>query len=178
MHDLSEKDYKHFTPVERINLTIAALARGDIKEADRCWDTCPRHEYKAFDFDFTIRMHAVLMLRMEFRENCFYHYNKIKVIEIRTLHLECCIDDENFEDRMNILVEVRTTHVARLKAVYCALRQFCSDVGLCVDTFLQNCHIEEQCSDIDSYLTGDTNADAGFMEHYKQTFSMYWQGLR
>jgi hypothetical protein len=120
-------------------------------------------------------MHAIMMLRMEFREKCFYHYNQIKLIEARMLHLECFIDSEKFEDRMDKLVQVHTIHVARLKAVYDAMRQFSSDAGLSLDTFLLNCHIEEYCSDIDSYLAGNMAPYVEFLGRYKQTFSMYWQ---
>ncbi len=34
--------YTQFTPKERLNLTFAALSRGDEAEADRLWQTCPR----------------------------------------------------------------------------------------------------------------------------------------
>lgn len=175
MHNLKDKSYEQFTPIERINLTMAALARGDIEEADRCWETCPRHDYKALDFDYTIRINAAMMLRMEFREKCFHHYNQIKLIEAHMLHLECFIDSEKFDEKMDKLVNIHSIHIARLKAVYDAMKLLCVDIGLFMDTLLQHCHIEENCADICSYLSSDIKADIKFIEYYKQEFSMYWQ---
>ena len=53
MKDKLEKYYDTFTVKERIDLTIAALARGDREEFLRFRDSCPKNYYKATDANYT-----------------------------------------------------------------------------------------------------------------------------
>ena len=49
MRDININHYGQIKAQERFNLTILALRRFDIKEADRLYDTCPKYERKVTD---------------------------------------------------------------------------------------------------------------------------------
>lgn len=50
--------YDSLTPDQRIHATLAALARDDMKEADRLADTCPEHTYRMKDSAYIMRLHV------------------------------------------------------------------------------------------------------------------------
>jgi len=52
------KFYDAFTPAERFQLVIEALARGDEQEVRRLVRSCPHHTYTIIDAAYTDRMHT------------------------------------------------------------------------------------------------------------------------
>lgn len=68
MRNINEKHYEQFTPQERINLTISALVRADINEADRLWNTCPVYTYKTRDLEYNCRLMAITLINAKFFE--------------------------------------------------------------------------------------------------------------
>ena len=74
MRQINDNKYNKFTTKERLNLTFAALSRGDEAEADRLWQTCPRHRYVAHDFEYTLGVSALTMLGSLFFEKCVRNF--------------------------------------------------------------------------------------------------------
>jgi hypothetical protein len=81
MRDISDRQYEKFVPEERFSLTMSALARDDLKEADRLWDTCPWFSCRSIDFEYALRVQAMPLITLIFFQKCVYQYNKIKLAE-------------------------------------------------------------------------------------------------
>lgn len=72
MMKFNEKLYEKFDMVERVNLTIAALARKDDNEVDRLRRTCPKSQYIAMDHRYTNRLDCLVIIGTRFSGLCDY----------------------------------------------------------------------------------------------------------
>ena len=88
MRGINLSHYGQITAQERLNLTILALGRYDIKEADRLYDTCPKYDYHVADKEYNCRLMAIIFIKQIFFEQCIYHYNILAEIDSTILLME------------------------------------------------------------------------------------------
>ena len=175
MANIGERHYQQFTPQERINLTMAALVRNDIKEADQLWDSCPIYTYRMPDLEYSARFVDVILIGSVFFENCVLHYNTIKRADEFIASIEN--EFENPIDVEKILEKVffaRAVHITRLKALYQGLIQFCQHTGINSDDFINTLPIKKVCFEIEYLLSTDIEVDSTLIEQMKNMFLEYW----
>lgn len=175
MLNIGEKHYQQFNPHERINLTMAALARNDIKEADHLWDTCPTYSYRMRDLEYSARFFDIVLIGSFFFENCVLHYNTIKRADEFIASIEN--EFENPLDVEKILEKVffaRAVHITRLKALYQGLIQFCQHTGINYDDFIKTIPINKVCFEIEHLLSAEIKVDNILVEQMKKMFLEYW----
>jgi|GEM_PF-2832992 len=184
MRQIPDQHYARFTPNERLNLTLAALARGDITEADRLWQTCPRHQYHAHDFAYTLRFNAVLLLNSLFFEKCVFHYNQIQKIAEFILEAEYDLafaEEKNSKEMANEaqkLIEhtqkTLNTHISRLKGLFAGFKLFCAEAHLDCEHIINMTTIKNCCPDLDLLLEAEAETDIQYAEQIKVFFQGHW----
>jgi hypothetical protein len=177
MRDISLNNYGQITAQERINLTILALARNDIKEADRLYNSCPKYDYKVADKEYNCRLMAIPIINHLFFEQCVYYYNILVKINSTILLLEAtsppCLDEEN-ATRFDRLYQSHDLHVSKLKALYLGFRQFCYQIGIDAEGALHMIGVERCCFDIQRYLDSAIEPAPEDIEWAKAMFLEYW----
>lgn len=184
MRQIHDQQYSRFDPKERLNLTISALSRGDEIEANRLWQTCPRHTYEAYDFEYTLSVDALFMLSAIFFEKCIFHYNLIKRADLFMISFE---EDLEFEEKNNLndfanqtrkLIELsnqaQKIHTSQLKGLFEGFKQFCSSAGLDNESILKTSPIKDCCHDIDILLTCYIEIDMQYASQIKEFFLEHW----
>lgn len=177
MRDINVNHYGQITAQERINLTLLALARNDIKEADRLYDTCPKYEYKVVDKEYNCRLMAIPIINHLFFEQCVYHYNVLVKINSTILLLEATSPPRlNEEDaaRFDRLYQSHDLHVDKLKALYIGFRQFCYQIGIDAEGALKTINIEHCCFNIKQYLDSIVEPAPEDIEQAKAMFLECW----
>jgi hypothetical protein len=184
MRQIHDNQYTQFTPKERLNLTFSALSRGDEAEADRLWQTCPRHRYVAHDFEYTLGVSALTMLGALFFEKCVMHYNLVKRAELMIISSEQdleCEEKEGFKDLANqsrkfiaILNKTQQAHISKLKGLFEGFRQFCFEEGLDSENILKTIPIASCCYDLDRLLTNDIQINSQYLDQIKNFFLEYF----
>ncbi len=185
MRQIHDNQYAQFTSKERLILTFAALSRGDEIEADRLWQTCPRHRYVAHDFEYTLGFSALTMLGALFFEKCVMHYNLIKRAELLIIGYEQDLEyeeKEGFNDLVNqsrkFIGTVKTaqlTHISKLKGLFEGFRQFCSAEGFDSENILKTVPIAGCCHDLGSLLIStDIQMDSQYVHQVKNFFLEHW----
>lgn len=176
MLNVNDKHYQQFTPQERVNLAISAMARNDSKEVERLWDTCPTYHYRTRDLEYKARFMAITLISTVFFEKCVYHFNIIKKADTYTL-LTDDIDLKHLNDDETVAAKVeqaRDLHISRLIALHRGIAAFCSQVGLNSDDFLKTIHVRDVCFDIEVYLALETEVNESDIQHAKELFLEYW----
>jgi len=184
MRQINDNQYTQFTPKERLNLTFSALSRGDEAEADRLWQTCPRHRYVAHDFEYTLGVSALSMLGALFFEKCVMHYNLIKRAELLIMSSEQdleCEEKEGLSDLANqsrkfiaILNTTQQTHISKLKGLFEGFRRFCSEEGFDSENILNTIPLAGCCYDLDALLVSDIQMDPQYVNEVKNFFLEHW----
>ena len=177
MRDINVNHYGQITAHERFNLTILALGRSDIKEADRLYDTCPKYDYKMADKEYNFRLMAIAIINHLFLEQCVYHYNVLAKIDSTILLLEAtsppCLDKEE-ASRFDRLYHSHDLHVGRLKALYQGFRDFCYQIGIDREGILKTIGAERCCFDIQRYLDSAIESVPEEIEQVKTMFLECW----
>ena len=75
------KLYDRLTPEERFRLDVEAMARGDKEESRRLVDTCPRHQYRMTDLQFSGRWDSAIHLCMAALMDLRYTVAKLRMID-------------------------------------------------------------------------------------------------
>lgn len=171
MRDIHDKQYEQFALEERFSLTISALARNDIKEADRLWDTCPKFNYRAHDLEYTHRVLAMNLITMVFFQKVVYHYNVLQRIE-NWFMLNDILDLPS--DQYDHLDKTRCKHITRLKALYQGLKSFCAEVAIDADDFLKTVP-DHVCFDINDYLKSEIEPTEKEIQDSKIMLIEHWQ---
>lgn len=184
MRQIHDQQYAEFTSRERLNLTVAALARGDMAEADRLWQTSPRYHYMTHDLEYTEGVGSLIMLSSLFFEQCVYHYNLIKKAQMFIMGLEQDLDDEKKEGLTDLVTQTRKlldvaskaqdVHVSKIKALFEGFKKFCIEVGLDSEAVLKTISINDCCNDIDFFLSSDIKIDETYINATKQFFLERW----
>jgi hypothetical protein len=171
MHDISDRGYEKLAPEERFSLTMSALARNDLKQADLLWDTCPRFSYRAIDFEYANRVLATNIITLLFFQKVVYHYNVIKLAET---HLLLIARNNPTRDQQKNALNKRYEHISKLKAFYQGIKQFCEKVGINYEDFLKTVP-DHVCFDIDVYLSSDIEPKEEEIESAKNLLLEHWQ---
>lgn len=184
MRQIHDQQYVHFTSKERLNLTLAALVRGDATEADRLWQTCPRYQYHAHDFAYTLRFNALTILNSIFFEKCIFHYNSIKKIDEFIVDAEHDLEFEEKENMEDIANETRRliklthknldTHISRIKGLFEGFKLFCAEVCLDYENVINTTLIKKCCHDLDLLLESKTETDMQYADQMRDLFFGYW----
>ena len=157
------KYYGSFTPMERLNLVMAAGARNDEEEMKKLFQTCPRLHYIQVDQAFLQaydQMTRVNMLFILHWEDCCYRANAFSLMRLylisHTRTHEQAIDfiwgdetkqtviNEEFEEIDRLMQEASKIEatikqqIAKLKSTLEAYRQFCNEVGIQAEYGLKN----------------------------------------
>lgn len=64
------KHYGKFTNKERINLSLAALARGDYEELEKLCDSCKKVTYKQLDINYSDKMKRLMLMHFWYKLSC------------------------------------------------------------------------------------------------------------
>lgn len=177
MQNFSLRNYKHITPQERINLTLLALSRGDIKEADRLSDTCPKKNYIMMEKEYACSVMAIQSIIHTFYVECVYYYNILVKIDNSILLNELMLDPkmpqedsvyDNMQNRRNVFI-------SRLKAVYQGLKWFCDETGIVTDGMLEVIDVECSCFYIHKYLDCNIEANNEYSGSIRDLFLEYWR---
>ncbi len=184
MRHINDQQYSQFTPKERLNLTIAALSRGDESEADRLWQTCPRYRYDTHDFQYTLSVDALMILSGVFFEKCVLHYNRIKKAEIFIMSSEYDLEFEEKEGMEDFANQSRkliglankafNLNVSCIKGLFEGFKQFCIDADLDSENILKTIPIKDCCHDIDLLLSNKIEMDMQYVAFIKGYFSEHW----
>lgn len=177
MRNINLNNYGQITAQERINLTMLALARGDIKEADHLYDTCPKYEYKVTDKEYNCRLMSMPIINHLFFERCVYYYNTLARIDSVILLLEAmsppCLNEE-ITIRFEKLYHSHDLNIGRLKALYQGFREFCCQIGIDEEGALQMIGIERCCFHIQRYLDSKVEPAPEDIEQAKAIFLECW----
>lgn len=184
MRQIHDNQYAQFTTKERLNLTFSALSRGDEIEADRLWETCPRHRYVAHDFEYTLGVSALTMLGALFFEKCVMHYNLIKRAELLIMSSEQDLEHEEkegFSDLANqsrkfiaVLKKTQQAHISKLKGLFEGFGRFCSEEGVDSENILKTIPLAGCCHDLDMLLVSDIQIDLQYVNEVKDFFLEHW----
>lgn len=184
MRQIHDQQYTQFTAKERINLTIAALSREDEAEADRLWQTCPRFNYHAYDFEYTLGVDALFMLSALFFEKCVRHYNLIKRADTFIMGSEQDLEYEETEglgdlakktrDLIELATKAQNAHISKIKGLFKGFKQFCLGAGLNDENILKTIPINDCCHDLDILLATDIEIDMQYMSHIEGFFLEHW----
>jgi hypothetical protein len=150
MKNQLEKFYDKFNVDERVNLTLAAMARNDQEEMDKLYRTCPTRNYSQIDFIYIQKMNGLYRIASVFSEICQHFIYKIDLsfscIAAFRLAAEGFKDgllsvvgqldethavrinqyEENQTELVDKLEEIHKQHIIYLQSVYEGLRQFCT----------------------------------------------------
>jgi hypothetical protein len=144
------KIYNEFSHIERVNLILAAIVRGDMKEAKTLQQTCPTKHYVAVDLNYRCLMrnlervmnHFVLtytslcgrlqlaiigkfsyLLMQHYEEDKLLATGKIKNNKFRKHLIE-------FSDLTDICEKRERRYTIELKALHDGFKAFCNEVGI------------------------------------------------
>ncbi len=181
--DIANHNYTKFSGKERFKLVMTAATRGDEKEMQRLWDTCPMHEYRIPDMQFRERMTGYLMLGDMFFRMCVCLYADIEKAdgfisderEEREYIREHKIDIECISDStLEIVKAFRDTTIAKLKGLYAAFSDFCLAIEINSEDVLSELPIKRACTHIDRWLSSEIVADENYHEWAKEMFLKNW----
>jgi len=177
MRDVNIKTYEQLTPKERINLTISALAREDIVEADRLYDTCPKRDYTVCDKEYNCRLMILPCIKYLFYTQCAYYYNILVKIDSIILLIEATsVQNPSEEDaRYDKMHDRHDIFVGRLKALHQGFLQFCDQAELDGQDLLKTMNIQDTCFDINKYLAYDIDPEQADIAAIKALFLECWQ---
>lgn len=173
---IANRHYEKFTSIERCKLALSALNRDDIKEAEHLWSTAPIREYRAPDLAFKEYMSSILLISGLFFQHCVRHYNLIK-------KADSYLESEWWESRyiepnkeLSALVEtVQHSEIAKLKGLYQAMREFCTEAELNYDDIMKQIPIKESHMDVDKFLSSDVVINDAYKNEMKELFLLGWK---
>lgn len=149
------KYYSDFTPMERLNLVIAAKTRGDNDEIKKLFKTCPKHQYIQADANFVDRYYEMVDVGLIFINHWEKYSNAISLfyiiylachdqISIYEWAIELAGQDETKKadvDKAEKEIKELEKIIAKMskktddkmieiKTLITAYRQFCNEIGL------------------------------------------------
>lgn len=174
MRQIHDNQYSHFTPKERLNLTLAALARGDEVEATKLWQTCPRFKYVAHDFEYALNFNTLIILNSLFFEKCVQHYNAIKKLDEFTFEAEDDLTTEQYIKSVKAFDHPKDFQIAQLKGLVTGFKLFCNEVNLEYENVINATSIKNCCHDIQRFLEASVITDLGYAQQMKEFFLNLW----
>jgi hypothetical protein len=179
MTKLNDRHYEKFTPSERLNMAIAAMAREDIQEVAHLWQTCPTRTYVARDLEYKERFLSFTLVQVRFSDFCVELYNKIAIADVLLnlfdLHKDNpLINKEDLSEMIKKLQKSKSIHIARLKSVFEGVKEFCGEVGLDAEDFFKSAQIEIKCEKIWEYLEFEKKVEEIYVQNVKANLKNYW----
>lgn len=180
MLKIKEVNYHQLNVQQRVNLTVAALSRGDGVEARRLFKTCPKRHYLAIDDDFIRQVDAITWVAEKYVDLCQYYFAKCQLAEgaITILTLG---DKELIKRRPQYTVagmeEALFEYISTLKAVHLALVEFCEGVGIDSQKIVKWMAPVDGWDRVGEYLDfKGVEPDREFARHIRNKFRAYWEG--
>lgn len=174
--DVANRHYEKFTPEERCKLALSALNREDINEAEHLWETAPIREYRAKDLTFRKHMMAIMAISGLFFQRCVKHYNAI--IKARDFIYDSRRMSE-YEEPDESLIEmvdcIKNVEIAKLKGLYRAMREFCTEAELNYDDVKKQIPIKESHMYVDQFISSAIDENDAYKNEMKELFLMGWQ---
>jgi hypothetical protein len=173
------KHYESFSPDERLNLTLAAIAREDIEEMQSLARTCPMMIYRSPDRRYAKRLQAVGVIALHFSNliaNCFNKIILLNVISIMDdvapiLSQKIFNSNENTNSALNILL----SNIASLRAIYNGLIDFCNEIGINHEDILIMEKINEKHPYMQGFFSLTAEENKVHRQDIKNTFLTYWK---
>ena len=171
--EVANRHYEKFTSMERCKLVLSALNREDTKEAEHLYDTAPVNEYHARDLAFTDSLTVIMLLSGIFFQSCVQHYNLIQKAE-SCIESIFCWKPESGATKLENMEAIQNSEIAKLKALYQALREFCAEVGLDFEEVIGQIPIKESHMDVDHFLSSDISINDAYKNEMKELFLTGW----
>jgi hypothetical protein len=193
------KYYHDFTPMERLNLVIAAITRDDNAEVEKLLKTCPRRHYTQRDAAFVDKYYRMVDIKNIFITNFEMYSDAAGLLYIIFLSLEDQIgiyewaieligQNQSKKDALaetqkeikqlnQLIVKVSEKyewHVAKMKSALEAYRQFCHEVGVQEENALKWLEMENLIMMLSEHLK-NTDANEEFLREIKNNFYKIWQ---
>jgi hypothetical protein len=204
MKSIPEKIYNTFNTNERVQLTIAALARSDSAELKRLGNSCPLFTYKMLETEFVSKMDNIQKLCMYLTIVFHVVLHKIERAEAviaATHYAELCTEigfhigitatsgvivddkvflklDEEQAQKLKIKNEVivkRDEAFSELNAILQAFNEACTEENLNVKDLLKWSGIDKQIPNSPEYLSFQGVIDEESFNHFKKNFSSILQ---
>lgn len=172
--DVANKHYEKFTSIERVKLALSALNRKDIKEAEHLWSTAPIREYRAPDLAFKEYMTSIMLLSGIFFQSCVKHYNLLQKAE-SCIESIFCFKPEDGAMQIEKIEAIQNVEIAKLKALYQAMREFCVETELNYDDIIKQIPIKESHMFVDYYLSSDISVNEAYKNEMRELFLMGWR---
>lgn len=83
-------------------------------------------------------------------------------------------DNENCQQKLEILHQAKADHIASLKSIHEALSQFCQEKGVDVDKINKWIGCVGVCDNLEEYLNSDIVPDNDFTDFIKEKFLNIW----
>lgn len=174
MRQIHDQQYTQFTSMERLKLTVAALARGDEVEADRLWQTCPRYQYRAYDCNYTSGFNTFMILNSMFFEKCVRHYNNVKKLDELILQDKQDLSGDQITNFIEIMNKPKESHISKLKGLFAGFKLFCEEANLDYENAITIIAIKQCCHDIEVLLASNVSIDMEYADQIKDFFISHW----
>jgi len=199
MKPIPEKLYETFTPSERIQLTLAALARSDDAEVTRLRSSCKYLTYRMRDTNYSFRMEGIASMTATFGEVCNHLCVYISLGESLVWSNVCSMRSfrEGFNlglelgggevpepEKCNILCEKINSvlkemkenkkfsqrQINILKSAYQAFSEICNEENLNLDDLLKWFQFDECAPALQDFLALEGIADESSLKTFKSVF--------
>lgn len=125
---MKDSIYEKLIPIERLNITIDALARQDFAEADRACDTCPTYTYRMPDTEYLRSLENAFQLAAMFSAECWECAYRALAARVAIHMLER--GSGRYDESIDELLAGYDRLVVKHKALHAAWRRFWAEVGL------------------------------------------------
>lgn len=175
MRQINDQKYTNFNSTERLNLTIAALARKDFIEADKLWQTCPKLHYRLPDAKYAGNFEILMLLNSMLFIKCIKHYNKIKKIDEYLLNAREELDKDQILKLDVILSKPKKIQTEYLKGLFEGYKMFCNEASIDYENAIEINEFKICCHDLEMLLQTDIKPNMEYAHKIKDIFLEYWR---
>lgn len=205
MKTITDKLYENFSIAERINLTMAAMARQDYDEADKLRSTCEKKVYRMNNDAYDRCMESAQRIAVSFHGMCTVACAEIELaLERYHSSLDCKkyyehgvewalkvsgnAENRNTllmydNDKISILCQQAINHktlfekaVGRLKAANRAFKEICVEKNIAHEHLIQWFEIDKALPMMSDYLALDLVEDEELYHTIKKGLIELWEG--
>lgn len=187
---VSNTNYSEFTPIERINLTLAAMARNDSAEMTSLINSTDVKHYRAIDHAFASPLHAIVLVQHRFSSALMFHAGKLDVLDAlsrMTLLITCIVangeeEKAQFQPQQDKLINNQVFHLTHILAIFCGAINFCKDTGIDFESFFNATPSMVNISEVVHRALTDTGGlesafDEAMIASYKDEFLNTYHAL-
>ncbi len=146
--------YDRLTAAERAALTIEALARQDLVEADRLSESCPIFSYRGIDLNYTLRLSELHRLALLYANEVL----ELSGRQIAAMYVQHHWQDSDRE-RSEQMADLVLSLVSRIEAWHLGWQRFSADVGVDPNIALKAFGIKEQLGNATGLFRDAITAD-------------------